>query len=89
MNRLFGLMAALGLALASSASADPWKDESGKSRERGSFARYGDDYPGPGRYQRYAEERVRVPHGHLPPPGKCRTWYPGRPAGHQPPPHRC
>lgn len=25
-----------------------------------------------------------IPPGHLPPPGKCRIWYPGRPPGHQP-----
>jgi hypothetical protein len=41
-----------------------------------------------------AEERVNhdalgVPPGHLPPPGECRIWYPGRPPGHQPPPVRC
>ena len=30
-----------------------------------------------------------IPPGHLPPPGKCRLWYPDRPPGHQPPPERC
>ncbi|MCI0331474.1 MAG: hypothetical protein L0196_11120 [candidate division Zixibacteria bacterium] len=30
-----------------------------------------------------------IPPGHLPPPGECRIWYPGRPPGHQPPPGRC
>jgi hypothetical protein len=25
-----------------------------------------------------------VPPGHLPPPGQCRLWYPGRPPGQQP-----
>ena len=30
-----------------------------------------------------------VPPGHLPPPGECRVWYPGRPPGHQPPPGHC
>jgi hypothetical protein len=25
-----------------------------------------------------------VPPGHLPPPGFCRVWFPGRPPGHQP-----
>jgi hypothetical protein len=33
--------------------------------------------------------RVRVPPGHMPPPGLCRAWYPGRPPGHQPRPERC
>jgi hypothetical protein len=31
----------------------------------------------------------RVPPGHLPPPGQCRIWLPGRPPGHQPPPGPC
>ena len=30
-----------------------------------------------------------VPPGHLPPPGECRLWFPGKPPGHQPPPGRC
>lgn len=33
--------------------------------------------------------RLRVPPGHLPPPGECRLWFPDRPPGHQPPPGRC
>ena len=32
---------------------------------------------------------VRIPPGHLPPPGKCRVWFPDRPPGHQPPPGDC
>jgi hypothetical protein len=32
---------------------------------------------------------VRVPPGHLPPPGQCRVWFPDRPPGHQPPPGDC
>ena len=30
-----------------------------------------------------------IPPGHLPPPGECRVWFPGRPPGHQPPPGPC
>ncbi len=30
-----------------------------------------------------------IPPGHLPPPGRCRVWIPGRPAGHQPSPRTC
>ena len=43
-----------------------------------------DDQP-PGK----ATARLGVPPGHLPPPGQCRIWFPGRPPGHQPPPGRC
>lgn len=32
---------------------------------------------------------LRIPPGHLPPPGQCRIWYPGTPPGHQPPPGSC
>lgn len=32
---------------------------------------------------------LRIPEGHLPPPGECRIWYPGKPPGQQPPPVKC
>jgi hypothetical protein len=32
---------------------------------------------------------VRIPPGHMPPPGGCRPWYPGAPPGRQPPPGDC
>ena len=34
-------------------------------------------------------QRVDIPKGHYPPPGKCRVWYPDRPPGQQPPPGEC
>ncbi|MHC8411287.1 tetratricopeptide repeat protein [Pseudomonas sp. Hz4] len=35
----------------------------------------------------YAE--VEIPRGHMPPPGKCRIWFPDRPPWHQPAPGKC
>ena len=32
---------------------------------------------------------VSIPEGHMPPPGKCRIWYPERSPGDQPPPGDC
>jgi len=29
-------------------------------------------------------KNLGIPPGHLPAPGKCRIWYPGKPPGHQP-----
>ena len=43
-----------------------------------------DHHPGRG-----AVAHLGIPPGHLPPPGKCRIWFPGQPPGHQPPPGHC
>lgn len=32
---------------------------------------------------------LNIPPGHLPPPGKCRVWIPGKPPGQQGPPVSC
>jgi cytochrome c-type biogenesis protein CcmH/NrfG len=36
-----------------------------------------------------AYDEVVIPRGHLPPPGKCRIWFPDLPPGHQPAPGSC
>jgi Tfp pilus assembly protein PilF len=36
-----------------------------------------------------AYDGVEIPRGHLPPPGKCRIWFPDRPPGHQPALGKC
>ena len=33
--------------------------------------------------------RLKIPEGHLPPPGECRVWRPGVPPGQQPSPGPC
>lgn len=43
--------------------------------------------PGPRSYPSY--RALNIPPGHLPPPGQCKVWYPGKPPGHQPPPTSC
>lgn len=73
---------------------DRWRDDRREHRDwdRDDDRREGRHWNGKdergGRHYR-SRHRVQVPYGHLPPPGSCRTWYPGVPAGHQPPPYNC
>jgi hypothetical protein len=81
---IIGLIAGGGFTEAG--RADPWKNESGK-RMWGDARQY-DSYERPHERRRF-RHALRIPKGHLPPPGECRRWYPDRPAGHQTPPFRC
>ncbi len=45
-----------------------------------------DKGPGHGYYENTSPN---IPPGHMPPPGKCRIWFPDRPPGQQPPPGEC
>jgi hypothetical protein len=56
-------------------SSRKWGDDRGRRGDHGYFREH--------------QSQLRIPNGHLPPPGECRIWYPDRPAGHQPPPGRC
>lgn len=42
---------------------------------------------GPRNYRSYSV--LKIPPGHLPPPGRCRVWIPNRPPGQQGPPTSC
>jgi hypothetical protein len=37
----------------------------------------------------YESVLPKIPPGHMPPPGKCRIWFPGKAPGQQPPPGDC
>lgn len=52
---------------------------------------YPRDYPHsyPQQHPQKHAQGVHIPPGHLPPPGKCRVWYPNRPPGHQGPIGKC
>lgn len=45
--------------------------------------------PSPRARAQNSQITLGVPPGHLPPPGECRVWIPGRPPGRQAPPRSC
>jgi len=54
--------------------------------ETGSITVEVDKGPGKGYYE---STLPKIPPGHMPPPGKCRIWFPGQPPGQQSPPGDC
>jgi hypothetical protein len=75
--------------VAATAVADEGKDEARGKEKRRPEARD----PGNREYGSYFHQHgyanLGIPAGHLPPPGECLLWYPGKPAGHQSPPGKC
>lgn len=74
----------------------PRSEEERKQREKDREKRDKDwergdrDWEERGREGRsYPFSALRIPKGHLPPPGECKVWLPGKPPGHQPPPQSC
>lgn len=53
---------------------DRWEREGDRRGKNGRTLPFGD---------------LGIPKGHLPPPGECKVWFPGKPPGHQPPPQSC
>jgi hypothetical protein len=85
-------------AVAGTAVADEWKDEThgkgckGKQehhekhrRKAKAWESHGYD----GYFPAHRYTTLGIPEGRLPPPGTCCLWYPDRPPGHQPPPEHC
>jgi hypothetical protein len=71
------------------AVADPDKDESRGKEHRRSEKRDRGDREARSYFHQHGYTHLDIPPGHLPPPGECRVWYPGKPPGHQPPPTKC
>jgi hypothetical protein len=85
----------LGSMVATPAMADPGKDEAhgkegkGKLEKHRSKPKDWESHGYDGYFHEHGYTTLGIPPGHLPPPGKCRLWYPDRPPGHQPPPESC
>jgi hypothetical protein len=73
LHRRIRSLLLLGAAAGCAQAASPRRPEPEPEAARG--------YAGPA--------SLGVPPGHLPPPGMCRVWVPGRPPGHQPRPRDC
>ena len=80
-----GLGAAIGTAIATDGKEkDSRYDNKRPYRDYGEHGHADEEYAAPRHHA-----RPKIPPGHMPPPGQCRVWYPGRPPGHQPPPGNC
>jgi hypothetical protein len=81
-------------AMGAPALADEGKDEAhgqGRKEHKGkhrSKARGWEPHGYDGYFHEHGHTTLGIPPGHLPPPRKCRLWYPDRPPGHRPPPER-
>ncbi len=67
-------------------------DEQRRGDRDRDWERRGDDRGDRGRGsdgRDYPFSALNIPRGHLPPPGECKVWFPGKPPGHQPPPQSC
>jgi len=64
----------------------PWPDRDEKRRDEDWGKRDKDWEKGE---RSYPFSALNIPKGHLPPPGECKVWFPGKPPGHQPPPQSC
>ena len=80
-----GVGAAVGTAIATDGRKHDADNGSSEKHRYGNEREHGYRRPTP----RHYHARPRIPRGHMPPPGLCRYWYPGRPPGHQPPPGDC
>jgi hypothetical protein len=90
MQRNFALViSVLFLIFCSSAPADEGKNESGKGGKKGYEQQQKSGRGGGSYFRDHGYNNLGIPEGHLPPPGECRVWFPGKPAGHQPPPGKC